>query len=79
MMLWLTCPNCGRRPVEEFVFGGEVRAESDPILEPDEQDIDLVWMFDNPDGLTTERWFHVAGCGRWTTIRRDTSIDVEVS
>ena len=24
LMLWLTCPNCGPRPVEEFRFGGEL-------------------------------------------------------
>lgn len=78
-MLWLTCPNCGRRPVEEFSFGGEIPVISDRITDPDERDVDLVWMFDNPDGLTTERWFHGAGCRRWATVQRDTSIDVEVS
>ena len=77
-MLWLTCPNCGRRPVEEFSFGGAVPAVPDGITDPDERDVDRVWMFDNVDGLTTERWFHAAGCRRWATVRRDTSIDVEV-
>lgn len=78
-MLWLTCPNCGRRPVHEFAFGGEVAAVPEEITDPDARDVDLVWMLGNPDGLTTERWFHVAGCGRWATIQRDTSTDVEVS
>ena len=77
-MLWLTCPNCGRRPIDEFSFGGEVRHVPERITDPDERDVDLVWMIGNPDGLTTERWFHAAGCRRWTTIRRDTSIDVEL-
>jgi heterotetrameric sarcosine oxidase delta subunit len=77
-MLWLTCPNCGRRPIEEYAFGGEIPVVPDAITDPDERDVDLVWMFGNPDGLTTERWFHLAGCRRWTTVRRDTSIDVEV-
>jgi len=76
-MLWLTCPNCGRRPIDEFSFGGEVRHVPERITDPDERDVDLVWMIGNFDGPTTERWFHAAGCRRWTTIRRDTSIDVE--
>jgi sarcosine oxidase, subunit delta len=78
-MLWLTCPNCGRRPVEEFAFGGEVRNVPEWITDPDERDIDLVWMASNRDGVTTERWFHAAGCRRWATISRDASVDVEVA
>jgi heterotetrameric sarcosine oxidase delta subunit len=78
-MLWLTCPNCGRRPIDEFIFGGEILRVPDEITDPDERDVDLVWMFDNPDGLTTERWFHLAGCRRWATIRRDTTTDAQVT
>jgi heterotetrameric sarcosine oxidase delta subunit len=32
-------------------------------------------MFDNVAGITTERWFHAAGCRRWLTLRRDTRTD----
>jgi len=78
-MLWLTCPNCGRRPVDEFSYGGEVPAVPDGITDPDERDVDLVWMWGNVDGPTTERWFHAAGCRRWTTVKRDTSLDVELA
>jgi heterotetrameric sarcosine oxidase delta subunit len=74
-MLWLSCPRCGRRPLDEFTFGGERRAVPDRITDPDERDYDEVWIFDNPDGITTERWFHAAGCRRWLTVRRDTSSD----
>jgi heterotetrameric sarcosine oxidase delta subunit len=74
-MLWLPCPICGSRPVEEFSFGGEAPSVPDRLTDPDERDVDYVWMFDNADGLTSERWFHHAGCRRWTTIRRDTRTD----
>jgi heterotetrameric sarcosine oxidase delta subunit len=74
-MLWLDCPNCGRRPLDEFTFGGERREVPDWITDPDERDFDEVWVFENPAGLTTERWFHSFGCRRWLTVRRDTSID----
>ena len=42
---------------------------------PDARDFDEVWIFDNPSGIASERWFHAAGCRRWLTVRRDTSID----
>jgi len=75
-MLWLDCPRCGRRPLDEYVFGGERRTTSSPIDDPDERDFDEVWIFENPDGPTTERWFHGFGCRRWLTVTRDTSLDV---
>ena len=71
----LDCPTCGRRPLEEFVFGGERRPVPPGITDPDERNFDEVWIFDNPDGRTTERWFHAAGCRRWLTVERDTSVD----
>jgi heterotetrameric sarcosine oxidase delta subunit len=74
-MLWLDCPRCGRRPIEEFTFGGERRDIPASITDPDERDFDEVWVFENPDGETTERWFHATGCRRWLTVRRDTSLD----
>jgi sarcosine oxidase subunit delta len=71
----LECPRCGRRPLDEFVFGGERRPSNLSIADEDERDFDEVWIFDNPAGLTTERWFHAAGCRRWLTVRRDTTVD----
>jgi sarcosine oxidase delta subunit len=47
----------------------------DRITDPDERDVDEVWMYDNLAGVTTERWFHHAGCRRWLTLRRDTRAD----
>ena len=77
-MLWLPCPRCGPRPIEEFTFGGELRHVPDWITDPDERDFDEVWIFENPDGIATERWFHSAGCRRWLTVRRDTSSDTVI-
>ena len=74
-MLWLRCPSCGRRPVEEFTFGGEQRAPDPSIADPAARDVDYAWMYDNPNGPTTERWFHHAGCRRWLTVRRDAHTD----
>ena len=74
-MLWLACPRCGRRPIDEFTFGGERKPVPDWITDPDERDFDEVWVFANPDGPTTERWFHAAGYRRWLTVCRDTPTD----
>ena len=71
----LECPRCGRRPLDEFTFGGERRSTPDWLADPDERDYDEVWIFENPAGPTTERWFHTAGCRRWLTVRRDTTVD----
>ncbi len=75
-MHWLDCPSCGRRPLDEFAFGGERREVPESIDDPDDRDFDEVWILQNPDGETTERWFHGHGCRRWLTVRRDTSIDI---
>jgi heterotetrameric sarcosine oxidase delta subunit len=78
-MLWITCPFCGDRPVSEFRFGGELPHVPDSIKDPDARNVDYVWMFDNVRGVTTERWFHAAGCRRWLTLKRDTVTDMVVA
>ena len=74
MSLQIPCPTCGRRPVHEFVYG-EIPVVPDSIVEPDARDLDRAFMHNNPEGPTTERWFHSYGCRRWVTIRRDTRDD----
>lgn len=78
-MLWLRCPGCGERPVEEFSFGGELPTVPERITDPAARDVDYVWMLDNVEGVTMERWFHAAGCRRWMTVRRDTARDVQIA
>ncbi len=74
-MLWITCPTCGERPVTEYRFGGEIPQVPDRLTDPDARNLDYVWMQSNVAGITTERWFHAAGCRRWLTVRRDTTTD----
>ena len=84
MALRLTCPNCGSRPHTEFWFGGEVEARAEgPKPESSgtsragvlEADFARVWLRRNNCGVQHERWFHHAGCRRWHTARRDTTVD----
>jgi len=74
MSIRIPCPHCGARPIEEFVYG-EIPVTPDSITESDERDLDRAFMHNNPEGPTTERWFHVMGCRRWLTLRRDTRDD----
>jgi sarcosine oxidase, subunit delta len=74
-MLTINCPNCGPRSVEEFRFGGELPEPPPSITGEFDRDLDRVWMFTNVAGVEVERWFHEAGCHRWLTVRRDTSVD----
>ncbi len=72
-MLYLECPRCGRRSVEEFRYGEIPTPPSG--LGPDELDLDRGFMRTNPEGEAVERWFHEFGCRRWFTVRRDTGRD----
>ena len=72
MGLNVPCPTCGPRPFTEFTFGGELR----PIEADDaDGDFDRVFLRENVDGVQVERWFHLFGCRRWLTVRRDTVTD----
>ena len=74
MSIRIPCPNCGPRPIQEFVYG-EIRAVPDSLTDPDERDLDRAFMSQNSEGPSTERWFHTHGCRRWLTVRRDTRND----
>jgi heterotetrameric sarcosine oxidase delta subunit len=69
MGLKIPCPNCGLRDYTEFTFGGELRPvdASDPS-----EDFGRVTLRENRAGLQDERWYHLYGCRRWLTLRRDT-------
>jgi len=65
----IPCPNCGPRDHTEFTFGGELRPyeAADP-----EEDFRRVYLRENAPAEQEERWFHLYGCRRWLTLRRDT-------
>lgn len=73
-MLFIDCPNCGARSIEEFRYG-EIPTVPESIVEQAARDLDRGFMRSNPEGVTIERWFHEYGCRRWFTVRRDTRTD----
>jgi sarcosine oxidase subunit delta len=65
------CPDCGRREVGEFAFGGE----SNKRPQPDGNTTELArYLFfrKNLAGPQVEWWFHRDGCQQWFFARRDT-------
>ena len=70
----LPCPHCGTRPITEFLYG-ELTSVPDSITDEDARDVDRAFVRNNPQGVQTERWFHVSGCRRWITLQRDTRTD----
>ena len=73
-MLFLVCPQCGRRSVEEFRYA-ELPTVPETITDPEAIDLDRGFFRTNRDGEVSERWFHEYGCRRWLTVRRDTRSD----
>ena len=74
MSIQISCPTCGRRPIEEFVYG-EIPVVPESIVDADARDLDRAFMRANPEGPQVERWFHLYGCRRWLTVQRDTRTD----
>ncbi len=74
MSLAIDCPHCGRRSVEEFVYG-EIPTVPDAVIDPEERDLQRGFFHENAEGVVSERWFHAFGCRRWLTVRRDTRSD----
>ncbi|HXN22788.1 MAG TPA: sarcosine oxidase subunit delta [Candidatus Dormibacteraeota bacterium] len=71
MSFLIPCPNCGRRSVYEFRFGGEVQQ----ALAADASVADWInYRFNrlNVAGMQTEWWFHRSGCRQWLKAVRNT-------
>jgi sarcosine oxidase subunit delta len=68
----ISCPHCGERGNEEFVYlgaAGLTRPAPDASAEIWH---DYVYHRDNPAGLLNELWQPVNGCRRWLVVARDT-------
>ena len=73
-MLTVPCPWCGPRDEVEFRFGGQahIAYPTEPDALSDSEWAEFLFFRDNPKGAANERWYHVAGCGRWINVVRDT-------
>lgn len=72
MSFQLTCPNCGKRPVNEFICRGEWRDRPTPDADFS-QWADYVYLRENRKGMQVEWWYHRSGCQCWFIVERDTT------
>jgi sarcosine oxidase, subunit delta len=71
-MIRISCPYCGPRNSNEFIYFGELEVRP-PVGEVSEaQWRDYLYAKKNPAGLTTEKWQHSAGCGKFFVAERHT-------
>src|SRR5436190_2406739 len=73
MSFLLICPNCGERRVDEFRYGGELRAR--PVAEALSPREWAAYLYEraNVAGPQREWWYHRLGCKRWFVATRDTT------
>jgi heterotetrameric sarcosine oxidase delta subunit len=69
----LTCPLCGPRDRREFYYYGsdDYLARPAPEASPEAWD-SYLHLRDNPAGMTTDLWYHEAGCASWLRVTRNT-------
>ena len=70
----LECPVNGSRPIQEFLFGGEVRTMPEPNACSDEQWADHVFNRAGAPGIKREWWCHTAS-NTWFIAERDNVTD----
>ena len=73
-MKQIDCPNIGSRPISEFTYGGEVKAEPNPDETDDTAWTDYLFSINGGPGLRRE-WWHHGPSGTWFIIERDTLTD----
>jgi sarcosine oxidase subunit delta len=78
MSFILPCPYCGRRPVDEYAYFGEVTRRPGPS--PTLRELsEYVYFRDNVAGVQREWWQHRHGCGEWFLAERDTTTNEVLS
>jgi sarcosine oxidase subunit delta len=73
-MKLIPCPLNGLRPVDEFVYGGEVRPMPSPEVCDDARWAQYVFNRNSVPGIKREWWCHVPS-GYWFMLDRDTASD----
>ena len=68
----ISCPHCGERGSEEFLYRGAADPVRPAADAPAEAWHDYVYLRDNPAGPHRELWQHLHGCRRWLVVTRDT-------
>lgn len=73
-MKLVPCPVNGPRPLQEFVYGGEVREAHNSDEMSDEAWTDYLFNRKGEPGVLREWWYH-APSGTWFIAERDLTSD----
>ncbi len=73
-MKQIICPHIGRRPLSEFIFGGEIRTPPKASGATDLEWGSHVYLRDGTPGKKREWWYH-GPTGIWFIFERDTAKD----
>lgn len=70
----ITCPYCGERSLDEYVYSGDASVSRPDPASPDaaEQFYRYGYERQNVAGPHKELWYHSAGCHAWLVVERDT-------
>ena len=70
----ITCPYCGERNLDEFVYQGDASLTRPDPTAPNAADTFYAYGYErkNPAGAHQELWYHSAGCHAWLVVSRDT-------
>lgn len=71
-MIRIPCPHCGARNSNEFSYLGEIAARPRPDETEPAGWRRYLYEKRNPAGWTTEKWYHVSGCGKYFVAERHT-------
>jgi sarcosine oxidase, subunit delta len=71
-MQLIPCPFCGPRAEIEFVYGCVADAAAGPANLSDHEELDRIFIRQNPRGAEVELWQHASGCRSWIKIARNT-------
>ena len=75
MSIRISCPHCGERTLEEYVYGEMYDEVPVDPADATAWEIDRSFMHNNREGPVREAWFHLYGCRRWIVVTRDTTSD----
>jgi len=71
-MQLIPCPFCGPRAEIEFVYGCAADSAAGATDRGDAEEIDRIFIRQNPRGVEAELWQHASGCRSWIRIERNT-------
>ena len=68
----ISCPCCGERGLDEFVYYGDASVTRPDASAPSAMAdfVSYVYERTNTPGLHRELWFHAAGCHSWLVVTR---------